>query len=70
MNIIKEYRTLIIVILTILALLVMITWYETGDYTEKSEQPTDSVYDEMMEHEHVFPHFPKKYKHTPQQQPD
>jgi hypothetical protein len=70
MKFFKEHRTLIIIILAILALWALVTWYDTAGYKENSELPTDSVYDEMMEHEHVFPNFPKKTKHPVRQQPD
>lgn len=66
----KKHKTLIIVILVVLALWALITWFDYVEYKENSELPTDSVYDEMMEHEHVFPQFPKKTASPPHQQPD
>ena len=59
---IKIHRKMVIAILLIIISCILFTWYGIMQHEHVDGQPVDSVYDEMLEREHVHPHFPKAPK--------
>ena len=59
---IKTHRKTVIAILLIIMACILFTWYGIMQHEDDYGQPVDSVYDEMLEREHVHPYFPKSPK--------